>query len=149
MRDSLSSGISKRCISPTYLATGDTPFVGQIIDHQGFDSACYEIATGALADSNATFAVLLEEGDAANLSDAAAVADADMVSQTPGTAPETAAGFDYSHDDQVRRLGYVGAKRYTRLTITPSGNTGNVYLGAVCILSKRGPGNAVLAQPTA
>lgn len=149
MRDGLSGSISKRCISPTYLATGDTPFVGQIIDHQGFDAAVYEIATGSLADSNATFAVLLEEGDDSGLSDAAGVADADMVSQTPGTAPETAAGFAYNHDDQVRRLGYVGSKRYTRLTITPTGNTGNIYLGAVCILSKRGPGNAALAQPTA
>lgn len=149
MRDGLSSGIAKRCISPTYLATGDTPFVGEIIDHQGYDAAAYEIATGELGDANATFAVLLEEGDDSGLSDAADVADADMVSQTPGTAPETAAGFDYSHDDEVRRLGYIGTKRYTRLTITPSGNTGNVYLGAICVLSKRGPGTAKTAQPSA
>lgn len=149
MRDSISGTQVKRCISPTYLATGDTPFVGQIIDHQGYDAAAYLIATGSLADSDVAFTVLLEESDASNMGSANAVADEDMVSQTPGTAPETAAAFAYNHDDQVRKLGYIGTKRYTRLTITPANNTGNIYLSAVCVLSKRGPGTAVATQATA
>ncbi len=136
MRDALTEKQIKRVLSPTYLATGDTAFVGEIIDHQGFDAASYLIATGSLADSDATFTVLLEEGDDSSVTDAAAVADGDMVSQTSGTAPETAAAFAYNHDNQVRSLGYIGAKRYTRLTITPANNTGNIYLSAVCVLEK-------------
>lgn len=136
MRDGLTKKQIKRAISPTYLATGNTAFVSEIIDHQGFDSVTYLIATGSLADSDATFTVLLEDGDAANLSDNAAVADGDMVSETLGTAPETAAAFNYADDDEVRSIGYIGAKRYSRLTITPANNTGNVYLSAVCVLEK-------------
>lgn len=147
MRDGISKSITKRVISPTYQSTGDTAFVGQIIDHAGFDAASYHIMVGSLADADAAFTVLLEEGDASNLSDAAAVADGDMVSQTRGTAAETAAGFAYNHDDQVRKLGYIGSKRYTRLTITPANNTGNIYLGAICVLEHRAPGTAVLVQP--
>lgn len=70
--------------------------MGQIIDRQGYDSLTYLIATGSIADADVTFTVLLEEGDAANLSDAAAVADADMISQTPGVAPAAAAGFQFA-----------------------------------------------------
>jgi hypothetical protein len=81
-----------------------------------------------------TAAVLLEEGDAANLSDAAAVADVDMISQTAGTAPEAAAGFQFDSDNQVRKLGYIGNKRYTRLTITPAANASAAFMSAVCVL---------------
>ena len=149
MRDAVSRTQVKRVISPAAGAGDNTAQVGQIIDHQGYDAATYVIATGTIADADATFTVLLEEGDVSNLSDAAAVADADMVSQTLGTAPETAAAFDFSKDDQVRKLGYIGSKRYTRLTITPAANTGTWGIGAVCVLSQRSPGTALTAQASA
>lgn len=135
MRDQANHIQVKRVISSTRVAD-DTAQVGQIIDRQGYESLTYLINIGTLADANATFAVLLEEGDAANLSDAAAVADADMISQTVGTAPETAAAFQFDDDNEVRKLGYIGAKRYTRLTITPSGNGGDADIGAVALLSR-------------
>jgi len=123
----------KRVISPVSVAD-NTAQVGQIIDRLGFESLAYIISLGSIADADATFAVLLEEGDAANLSDAAAVADVGMVSQTAGTAPETAAGFQFDDDNEVRKLGYVGNKRYTRLTITPSANASAALLSAVAAL---------------
>jgi hypothetical protein len=134
MRDDASTTQLKRVISPVSVAD-NTAQVGQIIDHQGYDKATYFILTGSIADVDATFTVLLEEGDASNLSDAAAVADVDMVSQTPGTAPETAAGFQFDDDNEVRKLGYIGAKRYTRLTITPVNNASAALLAAGCDLS--------------
>jgi hypothetical protein len=133
LRDMASNVQVKRVLSPA-VATDNTPQVGQIIDHRGHDMATYIIATGTLADSDATFVVLLEEGSASNMSDAAAVADADMVSQLRGTAPETAAAFQFDDDNEVRKIGYIGAKRYTRLTITPVDNSGNAPLAAVCVL---------------
>lgn len=136
MRDGLSRIQVKKVIASISGAGDDVAIVGAIIDHQGFDEATYIINTGVLADANATFTVLLEEGDAANLSDAAAVADADMVSQTPGTAPETAAAFQFDDDGEVRRIGYIGTKRYTRLTLTPANNTGAWPIGAVCVLGR-------------
>lgn len=132
MRDGLSSKLLKRVISPVSVAD-DTPQVGQIIDHQGYSKATYGILTGSIGDAAATFAVLLEEGDESDLSDAAAVADADMISQG-ANAPETDAAFDQGDDNEVRKLGYRGTKRYTRLTITPSGNLTAALLAAFCVL---------------
>ncbi len=136
MRDECNEKQVKRVISPVSGAADNTAQVGQIIDHQGYDAATYVLNIGSVADADATFTVLLEEGDQANLSDAAAVADIDMISQLRGTAPETAAGFQFDSDNQVRKLGYVGGKRYTRLTITPTNNTGAWLISAVCILEE-------------
>lgn len=114
-----------RALSPAAAATDDTALVTQILDTANFRHNELLIATGSLADANATFTVLLEEGDAANLSDASAVADADML----GT--EAAASFTFAADNAVRKLGYKGCKRYIRATITPSGNTGDAYIAAI------------------
>lgn len=119
----------KRAISPVSVAD-NTAQVSQIIDLAGYLSCEFFIATGALADADATFTTLLEEGDAANLSDAAAVADADLL----GT--EAAASFVFSDDDKVYKLGYKGKKRYVRLTITPANNASGALLASVCVLRK-------------
>lgn len=127
MNDLMNNVYPKRCISPVSVSD-NTAQVGQIIDRRGFDSLTYLIAIGSVADADATFTVLLEEGDAANLSDAAAVADADLL----GT--EVLAGFQFDDDNECRKLGYRGSKRYTRLTITPANNTGAAVLSAVALL---------------
>lgn len=132
MRDMASNFQEKKVIASISGAGDDVAIVGAIIDNQGYDSLTYLINTGVLVDANATFTVLLEEGDASNLSDAAAVADADMISQS-SAAPEAAASFQFDDDGEVRKLGYIGSKRYTRLTITPAGNTGAWPIGAVAL----------------
>jgi hypothetical protein len=108
---------------------GTTPLVGSIIDRLGFESLTYGIITGTLSDVDAAYTVLLEESDAANMDGANAVADADLI----GT--EAAAGFTYANDGVTRKLGYVGHKRYTRLTVTPAAaDSGNSPIAAVAIL---------------
>jgi hypothetical protein len=135
MRDALTTKQIKRVLSPAVQTDSNTALVGQIIDHQGFDAATYILLTGALTDATATFAVLLEESDNSDMSSANDVADGDMVSQTRGTAAETAAAFTFADDNEVRSLGYIGSKRYTRLTVTPATNDdGDINLAAVCIL---------------
>lgn len=124
----------KRVLSPVSVAD-NTAQVGQIIDRAGYDSLTYIIAIGSVASGTATFAVTLQEGDQANLSDAATVANTDMITQTPGTAPLTAAGFQFDSDDQVRKVGYIGNKRYTRLTITPTNNAAAALMVAVAVLN--------------
>lgn len=128
----------KRVLSPVSVAD-TTAQVGEIIDRQGYDSLEYVIATGSIADADATFTVLLEEGDAANLSDAAAVADADLL----GT--EVLAAFQFDDDNEVRKLGYKGNKRYTRLTITPVANASAALLSVVAVLGH--PASAPTANP--
>jgi len=129
MRDMYNRIEVRRVLSPASVAD-NTAQVGQIIDRQGFDSLVYAIATGSIADADATFTVLLEEGDAANLSDAAAVADADM------NGTELLAGFQFDDDNETRKLGYRGTKRYTRLTITPVANASAAVLAVVAILAQ-------------
>ena len=136
MKDNFNEINVKRVISPVSVAD-TTAQVGEIIDVKGFDSLTYLIATGSLADADATFTVLLEEGDASNLSDAAAVADADLL----GT--EALASFIFSDDNKCFKLGYIGNKRYTRLTITPGANASAALLSAIAVL-----GEAQI-QPTA
>jgi hypothetical protein len=86
MRDFFNSMNPIRCISPVSVAD-NTAEVGQIIDRQGFDGLTYVIATGSLADVDATFTVLLEESDDSGMSGATSVADADPRPQTPSNAP--------------------------------------------------------------
>lgn len=134
MRDNISNIQVKRAISPVSGAASDAAQVSQIIDRQGYDSLAFLIATGTISDADATFTVLVQDGDDSGLSDAAAVADSELVSQTDGTAPETAAAFSFSSDDQVRKIGYLGIKRYVRLTLTPANNTGAWLIAAMAVL---------------
>lgn len=128
MRDTYHSLKFAPAIAPITI-TDSTPLVGAIISHSGFQSLTYAIQTGILADADATFAVLLEHGDAANLSDAAAVPDESLL----GT--EALAGFTFADDGATRKLGYIGDRAYTRLTITPTGNTGSAPVSAMAVLS--------------
>jgi hypothetical protein len=114
-------------ISPQ-VATNNTPLVSEIIDRVGFDALEFAIATGDLADDNATFAALVEDGDDPALNDAAEVADGGLLGL------EAEASFAFGDDDSAFKIGYRGSKRYVRLTITPSGNTGNAAVAALAIL---------------
>ena len=127
MRDLMNNLTVRRAISPVSVSD-NTAQVSQIIDKLGYGSLMFAIAIGSVADADATFAVLVEDGDQANLSDAAAVADSEL------NGTEALAGFQFDDDDEVRKIGYVGHKRYVRLTITPSANASAGLLSAVAIL---------------
>jgi len=113
-----------RAISPVSVAD-NTAQVSQILDTANFNANELVIALGSLADADATFVVLMEEGEAANLSDAAAVADADLL----GT--EVQASFQFDDDNKTKKIGYLGAKRYIRATITPANNASAALISAV------------------
>ncbi len=140
MKDLMNNIDVKRVLSPVSVAD-NTAQVGQIIDRRGYDSLTYVIAAGSIADADATFTVLLEESDDSGMSGSNAVADADLL----GT--EALAGFQFDDDNETRKLGYVGAKRYTRLTITPVSNASAALLSAVAVLGH--PALAPTANPPA
>lgn len=117
----------KRAISPVSVAD-TTALVSEIIDRQGYGAVEFVIATGSIADADATFTVLVEDGDNSSLTDNAAVADAQLL----GT--EALAAFQYDDDNEVRKIGYIGDKRYVRLTITPVGNASAALISAVAVL---------------
>jgi hypothetical protein len=140
MYDLMNNICPKRAISPVSVSD-NTAQVSQIIDRAGFDSVTFVILGGSLADADATFTVLLEDGDDSGLSDGAAVADAYLI----GT--EALASFQFDDDNECRKLGYKGNKRYVRLTITPATNASAAVLAAVALLGH--PASGPTANPPA
>ena len=114
-----------RAISPAAATSDDTAWVSEILDTANFADNELVLLAGSLADADATFTVLLEEGANSALSDNTAVADVDML----GT--EALASFTFAADNATRKLGYIGMKRYIRATVTPATNTGNAFLAGV------------------
>jgi len=127
-------------IAPIAARTNNTAIVSSIIDTAGYESCELVIVTGTNTDTDVTFAVLVEDGDNSGLSDNVAVADAYLV----GT--EALAGFAAADDVECRKIGYVGMKRYVRMTVTPSGNdSGNIFIAGVAVLGN--PASAPTANP--
>jgi hypothetical protein len=116
-----------RGMSPVAATTDNTAYVSQILDMRGYDSAEFVWAAGSIADADVTFTVLVEHGDNSGLSDAAAVPD-DQLTNTEASAAPT-----FGSDNAVGSIGYLGDKRYVRVTITPAANTGNIFLAGVWI----------------
>ncbi len=140
MRDSISNVHPVLALAPLATAiTDNTAQVSAIIDTLGYQRLAFLIVLGTLADADATFAVTMDHGDAANLSDAAAVPAADI----NGTL--ALAGFTFAADLKCRKVGYLGSKRYVRLTITPSTNTGAAPMAVIALLST--PSVAPTANP--
>lgn len=140
MRDLHNNIHVKRGLSPVAAGTDNTAYVSEIVDLLGFGSVEFILLIGANTDADATFAVLFEDGDQANLSDYAAVDDKYLL----GT--EAQAGFQFDDDNEVRKIGYVGPKRYCRVTVTPSGNnSGNIYMAGAWILGH--PASAPTLNP--
>lgn len=138
MRDLHNNIAVRRGLSPVAAGTDNTAYVSEIVDINGFGSCEYLILIGANTDADATFTVLFEDGDAANMSDHTPVDDKFLLGTEAGVS------FDYSDDNEVRKIGYVGPKRYCRVTITPSGNnSGNIYIAGAWVLGH--PVNAPVA----
>lgn len=117
-----SKSILKTGVAPVTI-TDNTAQVSAIIDTAGWGYLEWEIFTGVLADADVTAVVLVEGGNASNLSDAAAIADEDL----QGT--EADAAFTFADDSEVRKIGVKNLEfQYYRLTITPSNNTGSFPL---------------------
>jgi hypothetical protein len=85
-------------------------------DRAGYLALELFILTGVLGDAAATFVRLVEDSD--DNSVFAAVADDFLL----GLEVVAADAFDQADDNKVYKIGYVGVKRYVRLTITPTGN---------------------------
>jgi hypothetical protein len=140
MRDLANNIDFKRGISPVATAADNTPVVSQILDTVGYDAVAFAILTGAIPDADATFVVLVEHGDVANLSDAAAVPDEYL------NGTEALAGFQFDDDNECRKIGYTGTKRYVRVTVTPANNASATLIAGVWMVK---PNRLPAANPPA
>ena len=134
-RDLRSTLLVRRAISPVS-ESGNTAIEGQVIDRLGYGSLLFAIALGSLGDSDATFTTLVEHGDA---SDSLSAVGDDQLSGT-----EANASFQYDNDNAVRSIGYIGNKRYVKLTITPANNSSAALVSAVALLGD--PHNSPVSQ---
>ena len=114
-------------IEPQALS-GTTDVVGEIIDTKGYSACEFVLITDAIAVGSLDAQLLIEEGDASNLSDAAAVSDTFLI----GTEALTA--ISATDDKVAKRLGLRITKRYARATLTVTTNAGTDVIGAVCLL---------------
>lgn len=114
--------------NPVASAADNTAWVSAIIDVAGFESLELCPQFGSIPDVDATFTVLVEDSNDSGMSGATAVADTELL----GT--ELLATPLFSDDNTVKKIGYVGIKRYVRMTITPAANTGVTLYGGVAIL---------------
>lgn len=126
-----------RGLSPVSVAD-NTPAVSEIFNVANFQGAMAAILLGSIADADATFTVLVEDGDESDLSDAAAVPDEYLTGIEGAAATPTGASFRYDSDNQVKTIGYTGPKNYVRITVTPSGNASAALIAmAWCSFRKR------------
>ena len=128
MRDGKSDMKVMRALSPVSVSD-NTPQVTLVCDNRNGDAATLLLGLGSIADSDVTFTILVEEGDAGTvgattLTDATAVDDKDLI----GT--ENGAAFQFDSDNQVRTIGYKGTKAFWRATITPANNASAALLSA-------------------
>lgn len=94
-------------------------------DRMGFNGVQFFAVAGTIADADVSFTVLVE--DSADNSAWAAVSDDFLL----GT--EAGAVHLFSDDNETAKIGYVGKKRYVRMTITPANNTGNLDMALVAL----------------
>ena len=125
----------RRGIDPVRV-TDNTAQVSAIIDLGNRGGCEILIYAGTLADADATFQVLFEDGNDSALADHAEVDSTQLLGIEGVAATPTGASFRFDSDNTVHKLGYIGGKRYVRLTITPAANTGNADICALFVLSR-------------
>lgn len=123
MKD-LKSNITTASAFDIQAITTDTTTNGNIIDLQGYNGATIILHSGTLTAG--AFTPKIEDGDDSGLSDAAEVSDTFLI----GTEAEAA--FAATDDDATRRIGYVGNKRYLRLSVV-SASSANGTMSAIVI----------------
>lgn len=102
----------------------NTTTVGVEVDTQGFESVTFEVITGARTDGTVT--PLIQETDTSG-SYSGSVDDDNLV----GLEADAALSVQHSRS----RVGYIGTKRYVRLSLVSTSVTTGLTAGASAILS--------------
>jgi hypothetical protein len=117
----------RTAIAPVSTAI-NSAIVSAIIDRQGYESLEFVILSGLITSGTATFTVSVAHGEAANLSDAAAVDPTQLLGTPAGSS------FTFANPSSAFRIGVINGKRYVQLTITVANNAAAALLAAVAVL---------------
>lgn len=126
MRDLMNNVHLQPAFAPKAAVTDDTAQVSSTCTLNGAGSCMLALIAGTNADADATFTLLIE--DSPDDSTYTAVADAYL------TGTEVLGSYTFADDGECRKIGYTGLQPYVRATVTPTNNTGNLFLGGVWIL---------------
>lgn len=131
MERDLHNNIDSRVAVVEQAIVADATVVGEIIDTVGFESLEYIIQVGTITTGN--LALVIEESDDSGMAGATAVPAAETLGALTG--------FIVTSDDEVRRIGSVGKKRYQRLTLEGTDTSVIDFVSAVAVLGhpRRGP----------
>ena len=120
-----------QAIKPVLVLDNTVP-AAATVDLAGFNSAVIELSVGLKSADTGTITLKAEHSDTTSF---AAVAAADMQGVTP--AEGVIYTIDADSDDSTSRIvkfGYVGGKRYLKLTIAEVGaNANGVILGVTVV----------------
>src|SRR5438445_5998879 len=102
----------RRCIDPQSVST-NIAIVSQIIDRAGYETLEFLIVSGNIASGTAVFTLTAEHGDSPTLADTVAITD-----PSPTLLLGTLAGasFTFASPSSQFRVGYIGNRRYIRIT---------------------------------
>lgn len=118
----LKSSVASEVALDFQTISSDTTTVGNIIDTQGFESATFSLVTGALTDGD--YALTIEDGEDSGLSDGSAVNSDFLIGALP-------AFTDDGDDNLSLDLGYVGKKRYVRVSIVSTNTSSGAVIGSM------------------
>ena len=119
-------------IDPVAVGTTGTGQTGAVVDRRGYDSVEAVLSYGAITATAATFTVTILEGDATG--SMTSVADADLLGTEANAGLAAATRTDGSTENVVKRIGYIGNKRYVQAKIV-STTTAGTPVAASFILS--------------
>lgn len=115
--------------------SSNTTTNGDVVDTVGFEKLEVLFHAGTLTDGD--YAIKLQHGDVADGSDMADVS----VEEVLGGQSKSFASAD---DNTVKRLGYIGKKRYVRGVVTSTNVTTGGTVGAISVLGM--PHHAPVAE---
>lgn len=122
MRDLYNNIEVVEAIPPESLTANRT---SDLVDLEGFGSACFLFHTGAEV-GGAAFTADVQHSDTDTAGDFVSVDDADLQYKSP---------FDSLPAESIAEVGYLGAKRYVRVILTKSAGTS--MLASVTVIKSR------------
>ncbi len=129
-------------VNPVALgATGG--ITGSIIDRQGYGGVEFVVTYGSVTTTGTAVTVNAKEGDVTGT--LTSVADADLVGTEALAGLAAGARAAGTGKEVVKRLGYIGVKRYVQLNFGHTGTTSVGIVGAAAVLHS--PGIAPVANP--
>ena len=133
-------------VTPVYGAvlTDDTDPASVVVDMQDYEACEFIIHAFGRADATFTLVPALAESDASTFGgEENAVADADLLG-TEALAGSDEADADDGGPGAIRKLGYVGSKRYLKLTVANTGNDDTIGVSILVLRTRKNRTGIVL-----